>query len=271
LELFQREVVGREARKADYPTPEPPLSRRLFQREVDEPQPRKSIQRPAGPPLYPELFGREVDGRPARKSIQRTAGPLINPELLREQVEGEYGRKPGYRTSGPLLNQPTGPVSDLLFVQERIQHAIAREVDSDSTAEGRYRELYTTGLEVGSIAASALAEMLGVMGQPLAGVLFDSAVALSSIAGDSNQASLVELDEKHFKVSGRLWHRIGDALELSKDIAAADRHDPMLPRKLETLGRMITEIVRDRGQLIRLRIERPSSITVKAKNSKLTK
>jgi hypothetical protein len=191
-------------------------------------------------------------------------------ELIDSQQHPQITELQQYRRpSDRLLHQPIRQAYQLPpLVQEPAQHAISSQAESGgSKGEEYYREVYTTWVEIGSIAVEVLAGNL--VGQEHTGVLFDTIVAMGSSYSSTGRVTLSEIDTNAFKVSGDLAVSISDIIELSKHLAATDRDDPLRVRKLATLGRMITEIPGLKAQLVRLRENR--TIAFRSKNSKTTK
>jgi hypothetical protein len=174
----------------------------------------------------------------ARRQYRRTAEQLIDPEQYRRTTEQLIDPEQYRRTSDRLLHQPTRRAYELPLVQEPVQYVPASRADSGSKGEDYYREVYTTWVEIGSIALGVLVGERDLVGQEHTELIFDSIVAMSS-SGSTGRAALSEIDSNTFKASGDLALSISDIIELSKHIAATDRDDPLRVRKLATLGRMI--------------------------------
>jgi len=206
-----------------------------------------------------------------RETGPADSGPVVeSARTLFRPITEQLADRDQYRVaSDRLLYQPTRQAHELSLLQEPVQHAFASKADRASRDEAHYREVYTTWVEIGSIAAGMLAAKLHLVGQGHAAVVFDSIVAMSSSPDSSGRAALIEIDSNTFKASGDLSLLIGDITELAKQIAATDPDDPLRERKLATLGRMITDIPGVKARLGRLGETR--TIALKGKNSKHSK
>jgi hypothetical protein len=204
------------------------------------------------------------------QQYRQTTKQLIDLQQYRQTTKQLIDLQQYRRPSDRLLYQPTRRAHQLPpLVQEPVQHADPSKAESGSKGEDYYREVYTTWVEIGSIAVGVLAGKFHWVGQEHTGVIFDSVVAMSSDSGSRGKAALVEIDSNIFKASGDLSLSVGDIIELSKQIAATDRDDPLRARKLATLGRMITEIPGLKAQLVRLAENR--TIALRNEDSKVSK
>jgi hypothetical protein len=165
----------------------------------------------------PQIVEQVIDSEQQRPQIVEQ---FIDSEQQRPQIVEQFTKPQQYRRpSDRLLRQPIRQAYQLPpLVQEPVQHAISTKGESGgSKGEDYYREVYTTWVEIGSIAVGVLAGN-HLVGQEHTGVIFDATVAIGSSSSSTGRAALSEIDSNAFKVSGDLAVSISDIVELSKHL-----------------------------------------------------